>query len=612
MVSPNDPIVPPDDNATPNQEEKLKTLRRIIVGPETDRLHRLQNRLDDVTTRAKEVSHILPDAIALSLNQDRRLAGSLRATIEDSIRDSVRKDPKVLADAIFPLMGPGIRRAIAAAIMGMIQSFNQLLNYSFSIQGLKWRFEAFRTHRPYAEVVLFHTLVYQVEQVFLIHRSSGLLLHHVYGGTVDYQDPDMVSGMLTAIEAFVRDSFGGTSEDGLDTLRIGNERSIWIEQGHKAYMAAVIRGTPPLELRQRMAEALATIHVRFQQALEEYQGDSVAFEYAGEVLATCLDARFKETTKKTSPLLWAMAAILVGMVSWWAVTAFQYTRRCTHFLTAIKNQPGIVVTCVEKNGRHLMVSGLKDPLAGDPMPLIHSFGFSDGQVDFDLQPYVSLESSFVLTRAIQALDPPPTVQLAMDSGALVASGKAGHQWIERLMISFSAIPGVSGVNTEKLVDSDLEALSTLHRHIQQLRILFPVRSATIAQGQDGMLMRLIDDLGLLDQLSKRLGRALGLRILGYSDSSGSPTAQLTISQQRAEAVYRYIIKKSDVDIEIKRVGLRMIFGLFVHLICGGLPGVCWWWMELGSIPWMLPMILSTAVGKPSGTFQWFLYSIKPI
>ena len=556
MVSPSDPIVPPPDSETPHQE-KLNTLRRIIAGPTTDRLHRLEHRLNDYATRTKEVSRILPDAITLSLERDRRLAGSLRATIEESIRDSVRKDPKVLADAIFPLMGPGIRRAITTAIMGMIQSFNQLLNHSLSIQGLKWRFEALRTHRPYAEIVLFHTLVYQVEQIFLIHRSSGLVLHHVSVGTGDYQDPDMVSGMLTAIEDFVRDSFGGSSEDGLDTLRTGNERSIWIEKGAKAYLAAVIRGTPPIELRQRMAETLGSIHVRFQQPLEEYQGDSAPFEYAGDVLATCLDARFKETTKKTSPLLWVIAAILIGIVGWWAVAAFQYKRRCNHFLAALKNQPGITVTGVEKKGRHLMVSGLKDPLAGDPSLLPSSFGFSDDQVDFRLQPYVSLESGFVLKRARQILEPPSSVQLAMESDVLVVSGEAGHQWIERFMTAFLAIPGVSQVNTEKLVDSDLKALDALERQIQQLRILFPVRSAAIAQGQDDMLIRLMDYLGQLDQLSRRLGRLLGIRIVGYSDASGSPTAKLAISQQRAEAVYRYILQKRDVDIDIKRVGLGM-------------------------------------------------------
>ena len=102
-------------------------------------------------------------------------------------------------------MGPAIRKAIAATIQGLIQNFNQILEHSFSIKGLRWRLEALRTRRPFAEVVLLHTLVYQVEQVFLVHRKSGLLIDHVVAKTTVPQNPDLVSGMLTAIKDFVQE-----------------------------------------------------------------------------------------------------------------------------------------------------------------------------------------------------------------------------------------------------------------------------------------------------------------------------------------------------------------------------------------------------------------------
>ena len=186
-------------NDTGQPADDLKILRGIIVGPEKTRIHRLEKRLDDSGTRADELSRVLPDAIARCTLKDQKIARSLQPTIEESIRVSVQKNPEVLADAIFPLMGPGIRKAIASTIMGMIQSFNQLLNHSFSIQGLKWRVEALRTRRPYAEILLLNTLLYQVEQVFLIHRKNGLVLQHGVGPSVKFQDPDLVSGMLTAM-----------------------------------------------------------------------------------------------------------------------------------------------------------------------------------------------------------------------------------------------------------------------------------------------------------------------------------------------------------------------------------------------------------------------------
>ena len=49
------------------------------------------------------------------------------------------------------------------------------------------------------EVVLSHSLIYRVEQLFLIHRETGLLIAHETSAGVRVQSPEMVSGMLTAI-----------------------------------------------------------------------------------------------------------------------------------------------------------------------------------------------------------------------------------------------------------------------------------------------------------------------------------------------------------------------------------------------------------------------------
>ena len=186
-------------------------------------------------------------------------------------RPSVRRNPQVLVDALFPVMGPAIRKAIASALASMVESFSETLEHSFSVQGVKWRMEAWRTGKPLAEVILLRTLVYRVEQVFLIHRESGLLLQHVSATAAGVQDADMVSGMLTAIRDFVHDSFGGKEGDSLDTFQVG-ERSVWIEQGPHATLAAVIRGSAPRELRTVFTEAIERIHLEQADALQKLRG----------------------------------------------------------------------------------------------------------------------------------------------------------------------------------------------------------------------------------------------------------------------------------------------------------------------------------------------------
>ena len=87
-------------------------------------------------------------------------------------------------------MGPAIRQAIRQALQSLTQSLNQTVEHSFSLKGLRWRIEAWTTGRPFAEVVLLHTLRYRVEQAFLIHRDTGLLLQHVATETAIVRDQE--------------------------------------------------------------------------------------------------------------------------------------------------------------------------------------------------------------------------------------------------------------------------------------------------------------------------------------------------------------------------------------------------------------------------------------
>ncbi len=110
---------------------------------------------------------------------DPQMTRALAPTVEEALTASVRRNPRPLADALFPIFGPAIRKAIAASLSSMLESLNQTIEHSLSWRALQWRITALRTGKPFAEIVLLNTLVYRVEQVFLIDRESGLLLQHV-------------------------------------------------------------------------------------------------------------------------------------------------------------------------------------------------------------------------------------------------------------------------------------------------------------------------------------------------------------------------------------------------------------------------------------------------
>ncbi len=268
-------------------DPRVEALRHILLEPEQAALASLQQKFDDPEQFAAAVSAVLPAAIARAILHDDRLGHELAPVVETATQSSIRRDPRTLINILAPLMGPAIRKSVAETLDSSLQSLNQALKHSLSWQGLKWRMEAYRTGSSFAEVVLKHTLVFRVEHVFLIHRKTGLMLEHVAADEATTKDPQLVSGMLSAIQDFVRDSFDESALGGIDTLRLG-EFLLWCEEGPLAFLVAVIRGNPPEGLHGVLRETLDSIHAENRTALENFDGDVATFVDVRERLERCL------------------------------------------------------------------------------------------------------------------------------------------------------------------------------------------------------------------------------------------------------------------------------------------------------------------------------------
>src|SRR5215469_2116332 len=189
-------------------DPRLEQLRTLLVGHEIEVLSRLSEVVEDPEQLAGAVGRVLPTAIALATN-DARLGQALAPALAKATQSSIRHDPRTLVNILYPLIVPAIRKSIGETIDETFQSLNESLKHSLTWRGLKWRWEAWRTGVSFAEVVLKHTVVYQVEHVFLIHSHTELLISHVAAEDAAGQDPQLVSSMLVAIQDFVRDSFSG-------------------------------------------------------------------------------------------------------------------------------------------------------------------------------------------------------------------------------------------------------------------------------------------------------------------------------------------------------------------------------------------------------------------
>ncbi len=524
-----------------DDSKEFHALKDLLVKPEQNKIQRLEIRLDDPMIRAKEISRSLPQAISLSVMESDKISRVIEPVIDASLKASVKNNPKAIADAIFPALGPGIRKAITSTILGMIQSLNQVLNHSFSIQGMKWRYEAFKTRKPFAEIVLLNTLVYQVEQIFLIHKKTGLVLEHVVSKDAIIQDPDLVSAMLTAIQDFIQDSFSTGSDEGLETLRTGSDRSIWIEQGEYALLAAVIRGTPPMDLRNNYRELLEDIHIKSGSALEDFNGDPLPFSVFREQLKDGLKYKEKSNKTKISPWLWCILAVCLVVAGIWAVNAFLTFRAWNNYLARVKTQKGLIVLSAGKQGGVYKITGLKDPLAESPEDMLLDNEKKRLTIKSTWQPYYCLDPEFVLERAKQLLMPPPGISLTLSGNTISAGGDASQEWIQTFRTRALAIPGIVRYNDTQVNNIDQSNLNSIIEKLTATRIYFENNSTSFVKDQQEKLKAVVQAVQDIQTMQKKLKNPFQITILGHTDSSGTEKLNLKLSKNRAEKILNHLI-----------------------------------------------------------------------
>ena len=515
---------------------ELAQLRRLLVGPEQRRLDELAEQLDALEVTPASLAEQLPDAIALRGSRDAQLGRALAPTVESALRESIRRNPREIATAIFPVLGPAIRKAIAETMAGLVRSINRAVEHSFSLRGIKWRLEAWRTGVPYAELVIRHALVYRVEQVFLIHAESGLLLAHVNAPELAVPDADLISGMLTAIQDFVRDSFRPAEGATLRSFCVG-EHTVQVEAGPQALVAAVIRGQAPDDYIVRIQDTLETIHLQFASQLAEYSGDASPLETTRPLLSQCLETRLSFEQSTTPPrrvlLRWALPLLLVVgvLAAWWIRSEVRFRRA----IALLRAEPGIVVVDATRGWWLAQASGLRDPLARDPATVLAAAGLSGPALAGTWRPYLALDSAMIVTRARQTLGVPAAVETALRGDTLELRGSATVDWITRLRQA-ALPPGLSRLDLSAVEPAWPEALDALRRAIEESRILFGPGASGLSDSASLLLRDVAASSSQLVEAASAAGGMIRLTLVGRTDPSGTSETNQSLARQRVDAV----------------------------------------------------------------------------
>ena len=467
-------------------DREFVELRELLLGDQIQKVESLRQRLDDPSVRASEVSRVLTQALAQSIKRDQTISSTLHPVIQHSLRTSVETEPEILATALFPIVGQAVRKAVAHAIQQLADSLNAIVADRFSFKRWRWRMEAMRTGKSFGEVALAHSLSYRVEQIYLIHRKTGMLLAQASRSAGLMEDADLVVGMLTALQDFARDSFTSGKQDELEVLQIG-EFKVWLLHGPLAILAIVVRGQLPQELQQRFAAKLEEIHKDFHAALVGFEKDGRQIAEIDEGLGGLLLGEAAAAPRSNTTLK-IVVGILLALLACGAFFRIRQDMRWNGYVSALRQQPGIVVIDTRRSWKRLAVVGMRDPMAIEPGALLSQFHLQPHQVSESWEEYLSLDPRLAGMRKMNA-------ELESIRDTVI------HFEVNSTQIPLDELPGVDKLSAQ--------------------------------------ILRLSED-------AKAQGEAIRVTVVGHTDYTGAETHNSELSQLRAEAVIR-LLKERGID-----------------------------------------------------------------
>ena len=205
------------------------------------------------------------------------------------------------------------------------------------------------------------------------------------------------------------------------------------------------------------------------------------------------------------------------------------------YVKTLRQEPGIVITSVQKREGRIRIVGFRDPLAPSKEELLLSRGGLPAELDFTL--FYSLDSRIAEKRVRRSLKPPPGVTISLRDGVLRATGIAPRRFIERTRLLATTFPTVERYDEDGLLDED-EAVAEAKRLAAALAVVeipFSLGSAALtANAARAQAAALAPEL---TEAAQRARLDLCISVLGHTSPTGNRERNQALSAARAEQVF---------------------------------------------------------------------------
>lgn len=485
------------------------------------------------------IASVIPAAISQQMKQaPAEIAKAIAPEMGAAIKEQIRLERDAMVDALYPVIGDTISKYLAEAI----QAINLKVANTFSVEGIQRKIKAKVQGVSEAELIFREALPFTIQAVFLIHKSSGLVISEVQQSGGQQLESEMVAGMLTAIRSFANDCIvqpGNISE--LAEIDYSNSKII-LEVAGYCYLAVVVRGELPRPLIGRIRQSLGQIIQRYSHPIESFDGDPDTIPEAIHPILRRLMEEDQPTqfSPKSSNALLSITLVLLGIILIpWGI--YQYRSGIDRRLemqtaTALASAPELAIYRIIPKVKE----GTLELTGQVPTERLRQRAAQIASISTPSLPLnnrvLAVEIPPDQTRAAAEVQRITAIMNQMTGVAIATRYTAKRVIVEgtvsrrvdatRITQSLERIPGVRSVSsTLRLQPFRIET-----------RLYFKVGSTQIVSLDRGYKIQQIK--AFLDQNPEK-----SLKIIGHSSPASGPLETQMIALQRARAVETALLKR---------------------------------------------------------------------
>lgn len=545
------------------KDRSLDALKKILLHEDQQKLKQLESELTELRIQIADKESLISslDPVIADL-LERKIASSkaemaeaLAPIMGDAIRHQIADAKEDVVDALYPIIGKTIRKSVAEAMKNLVDTINQKIDNALRKNLVKKFIQSKITGVSESELVLKDAMPFQIQEIFLIHKESGLLLSHVSSKKADVKiDEDLISGMLTAIRNFVSEAFIPAKDQDLDEILYGNSK-ILLDMGHHSYIAVVISGIEPAQFSTDIRSLNHKIHNRYHKLLRHFNGDITQFGEMPRLLnrflkkyETNIELRKPQKAKPyLRNLFFALVLICLTIIAIQKIPVYLANRKIQNKIASkIEAIPGLTQQNIRYSvsNRWLTIRGevsssrQKEQIDSLVQTVDEITGFNnyltirDGEA-FSNEIIQKIQHRMSQSAEFRNLNP----KFIVENDQITIEGPAPNHKIKRdLGFLVSEIAQVKVVinNLEVLKNNEF-SINEIQNFLQQNIVCFKTDSAVIPETEYVKLDSIFNRIRTLEDIK--------LVIKGYSDDLADSVYNLKLTEQRAQSVADYLISK---------------------------------------------------------------------